>query len=436
MRKKYCRGFYKIGYRLWYRGYRLRIFLLPIAFCLLPVFVNGCAGAKTARDDIKTLPWETYLLNKERQGRTEDTIIPPPQLHAYFWIAGSINLHLLYEPEEYSSPAVVDNKIYVGSADGYFYAIDLARGREIWEFSATGAVESSPTVADGRVYFGTNNGKLYCLDIADGREIWQFQAGAEIISSPVVEAGTVYFSSADDKLYALRAETGEKLWHYSRGYVKKVVRRVFASPALSGNNIYCSFTDGYIAAIEKSSGREIWKKKVVNSAEGWVGEDAGVVRFTPAADNGLIYLIDGNRFLVAMDAENGEERWRFNVIKASEFAVGKESIFVAGYDGSVLAIKKGSGEAIWRRKVSQGIPVSAVIADKYLIVASNYKNETFLSTSTGSYVDMFTTGKGEKIWSENIDSTTSTSVVTAYNHLFLVTDNGYLRIYKSVNSKQ
>ena len=114
--------------------------------------------------------------------------------------------------------------------------------------------------------------------------------------------------------------------------------------------------------------------------------------------------------------------------------MGKESIFVAGYDGSVLAIKKGSGEAIWRRKVSQGIPVSAVIADKYLIVASNYKNETFFSTSTGSYIDMFTTGKGEKIWSENIDSTTSTSVVTAYNHLFLVTDNGYLRIYKSNSS--
>src|SRR3990172_8993361 len=233
-----------------------------------------------------------------------------------------------------------------------------------------------------------------------------------------------------------RFRLGQRLWHYSRGYVKKVVRRVFASPALSGNNIYCSFADGYIAAIEKSSGREIWKKKIVNSAEGWAGEDAGIARFTPTADNGLIYLIDGNRFLVAMDAENGEERWRFNVIKASEFAVGKESIFVAGYDGSVLAIKKGSGEAIWRRKVSQGIPVSAVIADKYLIVASNYKNETFLSTNTGSYVDMFTTGKGEKIWSENIDSTTSTSVVTAYNHLFLVTDNGYLRIYKSVNSKQ
>src|SRR3990172_687553 len=383
---------------------RLSPYLLFLVLCLL---LNGCAGAKTARDDIKALPWETYLFNKERQGRTEDTIVPPPQLHAYFWIAGSINLHLLYEPEEYSSPAVVDNKIYVGSADGYFYAIDLARGREIWEFSATGAVESSPTVADGRVYFGTNNGKLYCLDIADGREIWQFQAGAEITSSPVVEAGTVYFSSADDKLYALKAETGEKLWHYSRGYVKKVVRRVFASPALSGNNIYCSFTDGYIAAIAK---------------------------FTPTADNGLIYLIDGNRFLVAMDAEGGEERWRFNVIKASEFAVGKEDIFVTGYDGSVLAIKKGSGETIWRRKVSQGVPVSAVIADKYLIVASNYKNETFFSTSTGSYIDMFTTGKGEKIWSENIDSTTSTSVVTAYNHLFLVTDNGYLRIYKSNSS--
>lgn len=415
--------------RLWARGYGLGV--LPIAYRLLPIacilFLSGCAGKQVAKTEIKSLPWQTHLFNKERQGGTEDTMIPPPALSTSYQIADAaiFKFFVQYMPTEYSSPAIVDNIIYVGSADKYFYAIDLRKGKKVWEFAATGPIESSPTVSDGKVYFGTGDGILYCLDIKDGREIWRFQAKTEITSSPVAEGGVVYFNSADDKLYALKSETGEKLWQYGRAYVKKVVRRIFASPAIYGDKIYCIFTDGYIAAIEKSSGREIWQKRVMGEGR------ADVARFTPTTDDGIVYLINGDGFLIAMDAKNGEEKWRFNIIKISDFTVNSSYIVIAGYDGSIIAMKKLSGEIIWRRKVSQGVPASIITVGKYLIVASNYKTEIFFSDTIGSYMDIFDMDNGKKVWNENIDSTTSASLAAAYNHLFLVTDKGYLRIYKS-----
>lgn len=415
--------------RLLARGYRRGV--LPIAYYLLPIacilFFTGCAGKQIAQKEIKSLPWKTYLFNNQREGKTGDSMEAPLRLSTNFMIAGApvFKFFIPYDPAEYSSPAIVDGIAYVGSADGYFYAIDLIKGREIWEFPATGAVESSPTVSDGRVCFGTGKGILYCLDSKDGREIWRFQAKAEILSSPVVEDGVIYFNSADDKLYALKAETGEKLWQYSRRYVKKIVKRTFASPALYGGKIYCNFADGYIVAVEKSSGREVWQKAAA-------GEDrAGAARLTPTIDNGLAYLINGDGFLVALDAENGEERWRFDTIKISDFTAGKGYMFIAGYDGSVIAMNK-SGKILWRDKTSQGIPVSMIIADKYLVVASNYKIENTLSTDIGSYVDIFDMDNGVKAWNENIDSTVSASLSAAYNHLLLVTDHGFLRIYKSI----
>ena len=427
MLKRYCRGSYKIGYRLWDRGYRLRIFLLPIAAsCLLPIFISGCAGDKIVSGEIKSLPWKTYLFNSQREGKTEDTMKLPASSSADFRIAGAaiFKFFLPYDPAEYSSPAIVDNIVYVGASDKYFYAIDLKKGRVIWEFSTSGAVESSPTVHNSRVYFGTGYGILYCLDTKDGHEIWRFQAKTEIISSPVVEGDAVYFNSADDKLYALKAETGEKLWHYSRRYVKKIVKRMFASPAVHGDKIYCNFTDGYIAAVEKSSGREVWQKRIL-------GEDqAGAARFTPTIEDGLVYLINGDGFLIALDAENGEERWRFDIIKISDFTLSKGYMFAAGHDGSIIAMNK-SRKIVWRKKVSQGIPVSMIAADNYIITSSNYKTETFFSSAIGSYLDIFDMDKGKKVWNENIDSTVSASMAAAYNHLFLVTDKGYLRIYKS-----
>lgn len=406
------------------RNQRFLFCILNSVFCIL--FFTGCAGKQIAGKEIKSLPWKTYLFNNQRGGQTEDTMNLPVGSSADFMIAGApvFKFFIPYEPAEYSSPAIVDNIVYVGAADKYFYAIDLKKGRVIWEFSTSGAVESSPTVHNSRVYFGTGYGILYCLDTKDGHEIWRFQAKTEIISSPVVEGDTVYFSSADDKLYALKAETGEKLWHYSRRYVKKIVKRMFASPVVHGDKIYGNFTDGYIAAVEKSSGREVWNKRVI-------GDDrADAARFTPTIEDSLVYLISSDGFLVALDAENGEERWRFDIIKIYDFTLSKGYMFVAGYDGSIIAMNK-SRKIIWRKKVSQGIPVSMIAADNYIITSSNYKTETFYSSDTGSYLDVFDMDTGKKVWSDNIDSTVSASLAAAYNHLFLVTDKGYLRIYKS-----
>ncbi|MBI3399232.1 MAG: PQQ-binding-like beta-propeller repeat protein [Deltaproteobacteria bacterium] len=408
------------------------MFLLITAHCSLLAVFTGCTGDHAAKKDIKAIPWTTYLFNQERDGKTEDAFAPPPDIVSDFRISRGIRFFPIYDPRQYSSPAIVDNVVYVGSADKYFYAINLIKGKGIWEFETSGAVESSPTVADGRVYFGANDGKLYCLDVKDGREIWHFQAHTEIISSPVVEGGVVYFNSADDKLYALKAENGEKLWQYSRGYVKRTVKRMFASPAAYGNKIYYNFSDGRLVAIEKSSGREIWSRKIGGFSEMWgSGSDAVIVRFTPTIDNGLVYIIDGDGFIIALDAESGSEKWRFDIIKSSDFAINRDSIFIAGYDGRIIAIKKESGDILWRRRVSHGVPASLVIADKYLIIASNYKSESFFSSSMGSLLDIFDMDKGKKIWSETIDSTTSTSLSAAYNHLFFITDKGHLRIYKS-----
>ncbi|MBI5048399.1 MAG: PQQ-binding-like beta-propeller repeat protein [Deltaproteobacteria bacterium] len=432
MLKRYYKEHYK-KFQVSSFKFQAKTCILHLTSCILiGLLFTGCAGEQIAKKEIKTFPWETYLSNKERQGRTEDKMIPPPVLSASYMIADAAiyKFFIPYEPTEHSSPAIVDNVIYIGSADKSFYAIDLITGKKIWKFSTTGAVESSPTLADGRVYFGTGDGILYCLDSKDGREIWKFQVRTEITSSPVVDGGTVYFNSADDKVYALKAETGEKLWQYGRAYIKKVVRRMFASPAVYEDRIYCNFTDGYLVAMERSSGREVWQKKV--TGEGTVG----TARFTPTIDNGVVYIINGDGVFIVLDAKNGEEKWRFDIIKISDFTIGSSYIVIAGYDGSIFAMNKLIGEIIWRRKVNQGIPASIIATDEYLVIASNYKTETLFSHTVGSYVNIFDMASGKKIWSENIDSTTSASLATAYNHLFLVTDHGYLRIYQSVVRSQ
>jgi hypothetical protein len=104
------------------------------------------------------------------------------------------------------------------------------------------AVFSSPAVADGKVFVGSCDSNVYCLDAVDGREIWSFTADAYIMSSPAVADGKVFVGSGDSNVYCLDADTGDKIWNYATG------RAIDSSPALSdgklcvgsnGGNVYC-----------------------------------------------------------------------------------------------------------------------------------------------------------------------------------------------------
>jgi len=60
----------------------------------------------------------------------------------------------------YSSPAVLNGVVYVGSDDDYVYALDAATGAYIWSYKTGGSVDSSPAVVNGIVYVGSEDHKV------------------------------------------------------------------------------------------------------------------------------------------------------------------------------------------------------------------------------------------------------------------------------------
>ena len=55
----------------------------------------------------------------------------------------------------YGSPAVWRGRVFVGSYDHTFYALNAATGAVLWKFHANGPISGSATVVDGIVYFAT-----------------------------------------------------------------------------------------------------------------------------------------------------------------------------------------------------------------------------------------------------------------------------------------
>ncbi len=128
-----------------------------------------------------------------------------------------------------SSPTVVsqpDNRLYVGTDDGYLYALSTATGTPIWTspYQAGDGIRSSPVIGtNGNIYFGSDDGKLYGIT-PNGTTVSGFPvqlSDEDISSTPAIASdGTIIVYTNEDKVYGV-SQSGNILWQVTLASAKK-----------------------------------------------------------------------------------------------------------------------------------------------------------------------------------------------------------------------
>ncbi len=195
----------------------------------------------------------------------------------------------------FSSPSLVEGKVYVGSNDGHVYALDgnrrtpaqailqpqavsipaeEAAEQDATEFIWRNRIESSnaPTVVDGTIYIGSDDGFLYLLDAAGGEVLRRQNVGSNPGSAPVVVEGAIYVATTDGFLRALDSTSLEPLWQYNTGDDNG------SAPVIADGVVYAGSKDGHAYAIDAASGEMIWRFR-----------PDPVARTGPAVAGGLVF---------------------------------------------------------------------------------------------------------------------------------------------------
>ena len=107
-----------------------------------------------------------------------------------------------------SSPVAAADAVYVGSPDGALWKLDH-RGGLVWSiqlgrhnalspyYSDASPIISTPAIAGSVVYVGTVDGYIYAIDAAKGEVIWERCLGTPILSSPAVAGGGIFIATLD-----------------------------------------------------------------------------------------------------------------------------------------------------------------------------------------------------------------------------------------------
>jgi alcohol dehydrogenase (cytochrome c) len=202
--------------------------------------------------------------------------------------------------------------------------------------SSVGALAQSPLsnyrpVTDNRLinpeeqnwlsYRGTLDGWGYSpLDqidtgnVAELQPVWTFSTGVTggHESPPIVNDGVMFVTTPGNLVYALDAVTGDMLWRYQHDLPSDLIapHRTNRGVALYDDKVYTATLDARVVALDSRTGEKLWDTSVQDNSFGYY------ITMAPLAIDGKIMVgsSGGERgvrgFVVALDAETGEELWR------------------------------------------------------------------------------------------------------------------------------
>lgn len=317
-----------------------------------------------------------------------------------------------------SAAVISDNALYVGSADGFLYAIIKTNGALLWKFETGGAIAGAPVCSAGKIIFCSRDNFVYTLDALSGKLLWKFQMQPILpgymeweyfTAAPVATETKVFVGSGDGNLYALDVATGSVLWKY------KIGARIRATPLLWGETIYQPANDGVVYVLAASDGKLLWSFKTEGaSLDKSQGFDRTCLFTTPrihdnilvfGSRDGKVYGVDTNshtgkwhltygstwamsmalegetafvgwstnNFFCAVDVKMGAEKWKYQCgsVVYSTAVVYSDQVVVGSGDGNLYCFNKDSGEKYWQYKIGSEIHASPVYYDDVIYVGSD-----------------------------------------------------------------
>jgi outer membrane protein assembly factor BamB len=156
-------------------------------------------------------------------------------------------------------------------------------------------------------------------------------------AASAVYADTVYTGSASGWFFALRSSTGAIRW-------RKKLGAVMTAPILSGGMLLVGTADGTLLAVDAQTGNEKWRY-----------QSRGPIEQPPVATGDLVVFSNEADQVVAVDAQTGKFKWQYKSETPEEYtlrghagvAVDNELIYTGFANGILVALRKDTGSVAW-----------------------------------------------------------------------------------------
>ena len=391
--------------------------------------------------------WPAYLHDLQRTAASTDTTLSTANVaglkKSWSYTTGGIIA---------AGAAVVNGTAYIGSWDGYEYALNASTGALRWKAflgqttpsascqSPTAGVTSSAAVVNGVVYVGGGDAYWYALNASTGAVLWKVYTGDNSAtgghynwSSPLIYSGYAYIGIASygdcplvqGQLLQVSLTSHQVVQSFSFVPNGQVGGGVWSSPSVdpATNTVYV--TTGTLSDSTQTMSEAVVALDATTLAlkGSWQIPRSAAVTDSDWGNTPILFDDPHGRHLVAATNKNGVlyafDRgnlgagpvWQLQIAaggtcpqcgdgSASSLAFGNGLLYVAGgnttingqgYPGAVRAIDPTTGAVVWQHGDPNPI-IPALACDNGFVIAAEGPALEVLDAATGLRLYSYLTG--------------------------------------------
>ncbi|WP_395647585.1 PQQ-binding-like beta-propeller repeat protein [Terricaulis sp.] len=246
----------------------------------------------------------------------------------------------------------------------------------------------------------------------------------KLAAPPVIADGRLFFLDADHRLHAVGADDGHRLWarqlrpEHGRDRVARG-----GGVAVSNGRVFVTTGFGFLVALNAETGEEIWRT-----------QSSAPFHSAPTVAGGRVYAITNDSELIAFSAETGELQWNHQaiaeparILSASSVAYDGETVIAPFASGELVALLSANGRRIWSDSLSRSGRLTSLSAINDIAGRPVIDNGVVFAASHSGVLAAIDIRTGQRVWARGFASTQTPWV--AGDVLYAVSVDGELAAF-------
>lgn len=282
-------------------------------------------------------------------------------------------------------PRIAGDILFAASGKGRVSAFNTAKGELLWREEFSVPVSGAMGYGNDQAFLGTHEGEVLALQYDSGKLLWRTRLSSEVLVPPAASSGIVLAQTVDGHVYGLKARDGSQLWKFQRT-VPALSLRGTSRPNLQGGLAVTGFANGTMVGLDVKTGRVRWDAVVSRPTGRTELERIVDVDGSPVIAGYRLFAASFQGRLIALDLRSGRLLWTQKMSTYVPVAADRSLVYVVNAEGIVMALDQRTGAERWRQEGLRSRFVSApALIGEYVAVGDYDGYLHLLSRQDGSF---------------------------------------------------
>ena len=268
-------------------------------------------------------------------------------------------------------PLLLSDRLIVTDRNGTVQAVNLSNGDIIWSVDLDVIVSGGVGGNENYHIVSSRDGEVILLDAADGKVKWKAFVSSEVLVPANIVSNNLIVRTVDGKIIALQLETGAERWVYKRD-VPALSLRGSSRLLTEGKYIFAGLDSGRLVALN-NNGNPLFDSAVAiprgkSELERIIDIDGDAV-----LKNNVLYIASFQGSVIAIDVRKGQLIWRRKLSTYTGVEVAGSAIFSSDERDHVWALDSNNGATLWKMDKLSARRITKPVAMGDAIVVGDYE---------------------------------------------------------------